>query len=71
MRLVYFMGGVAVGGGLLLWLTQPTTEGKCCARVALGARDELATRTGIPGSFFDFFGVTNHLPALLDKAGLL
>lgn len=71
MRAVWFFGGVALGGVLVLMATQPgASEGACCRRVASAARDQIADGLGIPGGVLDFLGITGHLPGLIDKAGL-
>lgn len=74
MPAVYIAGGMVAGGLLMfLVLTPPTNDSACCRKIATVARDEISTRTGggkALADIFDLLGITNHLPTIVDKAGL-
>ena len=65
--------GVAVGVSIGTRLV-PANTGNCCARVAAGARDQIAEATGpfapLTAFALNLLGITPHLPRLLDDAGV-
>ena len=71
-KLVWLAVGVGVGAVLVLQL-RPANTDVCCQRVAIAARDQIAAATGtgrIGATLLDFLGVTKHLPAIIDGAGV-
>lgn len=65
-----FAGGVAVGVAIMARL-KPASEASCCRRVAAAARAQVNDATaGVGGSILDLLGLSDHLPALIDAAGV-
>lgn len=71
-NLVWFAVGISAGAWLVLQL-KPANNTTCCARVAIAARDQLATATHtgrVGATLLDLLGITNYLPAIIDAAGV-
>lgn len=69
---LWFLAGATVATVVVTRLV-PASETSCCHRVAIAARDRIASKTGplasLTSGLLDGLGLTNHLPSLLDTFG--
>lgn len=70
---LWFAGGLALGVFLVANIRK-ATDTTCCQRVAFGARDKIAgfagPAEGLVSGALDVFGLTKHLPGILDTVGV-
>lgn len=69
-RTLWFIGGVAVGVAVMARL-KPANESSCCKRVAGAVRGKVGDTFGSVGaSAFDWLGLSDHAPAIIDAFGV-
>ena len=72
-RALWFAGGLALGVFLVANIKR-ANESSCCQRVAFAGRDVIADFAGpaspLVAGVLDAFGLTKHIPGILDTLGV-